>query len=117
MPKQKAIPTEESSMYVIADFCIVPLGVGVSLSPYVAACHKILAESGLHYQLHPNGTDIEGEWGAVMAVVRKCHARVHDMGAPRITSTLKLGTRIDREQTMAQKIASVESKLEQDNEV
>jgi uncharacterized protein YqgV (UPF0045/DUF77 family) len=33
------------------------------------------------------------------------------MGAPRITTTIKLGTRTDRDQTMADKIASVKEKL------
>ena len=33
------------------------------------------------------------------------------MGAPRITTTIKLGTRTDRNQTMEEKIYSVKSKL------
>jgi uncharacterized protein YqgV (UPF0045/DUF77 family) len=33
------------------------------------------------------------------------------MGAPRITTTIKLGTRIDRDQTMADKVESVQRKL------
>ena len=33
------------------------------------------------------------------------------MGAPRITTVIKLGTRTDREQTMDDKVASVEAKL------
>ena len=44
--------------------------------------------------------------------IKDCHERVHDMGAPRITATLKLGTRIDREQTMEEKVQSVLDKLE-----
>ncbi len=98
-------------MKVIVDFCIVPLGTGLSLSPYIAECQKILEQQGLDYQMHAYGTNIEGEWEAVMAAIKQCHARVHEMGAPRITSTLKLGTRVDRNQTMADKIASVEEKL------
>ena len=34
------------------------------------------------------------------------------MGAPRITATLKIGTRIDREQTMEEKVQSVLVKFE-----
>ena len=34
------------------------------------------------------------------------------MGAPRITTTLKVGTRTDREQSMRDKGRSVESKLD-----
>lgn len=43
-----------------------------------------------------------------MAVVKKCHEKVHAMGAPRITTTIKMGTRTDRDQKMADKIESVE---------
>lgn len=34
-------------MRVMIDLCIVPLGVGVSLSPYIAACEKVLVDAGL----------------------------------------------------------------------
>ena len=100
-------------MKVIVDLCVVPLGVGVSLSPYVAACEKVLTEAGLTFQLHANGTDIEGDWDAVFAAIKCCHEVVHEMGAPRIATTLRVGTRIDREQTMEDKIKSVQSKLSQ----
>ena len=98
-------------MQVIMDLCIVPLGVGVSVSAYVAECHRILQAAGLKSQLHAYGTNIEGDWDAVMAAVKQCHQQVHAMGAPRITTTIKLGTRTDRDQTMADKVRSVEEKL------
>jgi uncharacterized protein (TIGR00106 family) len=98
-------------MKVIADLCLVPLGVGLSLSPYIAACEKILKEAGLETTLHAYGTNIEGEWDAVMAAVKRCHETIHEMGAPRVSTTLKLGTRTDRSQTMAEKVNSVTEKL------
>lgn len=98
-------------MKVIADFCLIPLGVGVSVSPYVAACERVLEEAGLKVQLHANGTNIEGEWDEVFAAVKRCHEAVHAMGAPRIHTSVQLGTRIDRDQTMADKIASVQARL------
>ena len=94
-------------MKVIADLCVVPIGVGISLSKYIAACEEILEQTGLKTALHPNGTAIEGEWDAVMAAVKACHEKVHAMGAPRIHTTLKIGTRIDREQTLEDKVQSV----------
>jgi len=96
---------------VIADFSVVPIGVGVSLSRYVAACQEVLEESGLSHRLHAYGTNIEGPWEEVFAVIRRCHERVHAMGAPRISTTIKVGTRIDRDQTLNDKVASVTSKL------
>ena len=44
------------------DLCVVPIGVGVHLAPYIAACEKVLSKAGLRTHLHPNGTAIEGEW-------------------------------------------------------
>ena len=98
-------------MHVIIDLCVVPIGVGLSVSKYVAACHKIINEAGLKSELHAYGTNIEGDRDAVFDVVKKCHQRVHDMGAPRITTTIKAGTRVDRDQTMADKVNSVKDKL------
>lgn len=98
-------------MKVIVDLCVIPIGVGVSVSEYVAACHEIFQEKGLKATLHAYGTNIEGEWDEVMAAVKECHEKVHQMGAPRISSTIRLGTRTDREQSMQDKIDSVEAKL------
>ena len=98
-------------MNVILDLCIIPIGVGVSLSPYVAACERVLTEAGLKTALHAYGTNIEGEWDKVFAAVKRCHQVVHEMGAPRVSTVIKLGTRTDRAQTMDYKIRSVEAKL------
>lgn len=98
-------------MKVIVDLCVVPLGVGVSVSRYVAACERILSDAGLKTQLHAYGTNIEGEWDGVFAAIKRCHETVHEMGAPRISTIVKLGTRTDREQTMDDKVKSVQSKL------
>ena len=98
-------------MRVIVDLCLVPVGVGTSVSSYVAACQQVLVEAGLDHRMHAYGTNIEGEWEAVFAAVKRCHEVVHGMGAPRITSSLRLGTRTDRTQTMADKVSSVERKL------
>ena len=98
-------------MKVIVDLCLVPLGVGVSLSPYIAECQNVLNNAGLTTQLHAYGTNIEGEWDEVFAALKVCHERVHEMGAPRITTTVKMGTRTDRAQSMDDKVASVREKL------
>jgi len=99
-------------MHTIVDFTIVPIGVGVSLSKYVAACERILAETGLTYEMHANGTNVEGEWDEVFAAIRRCHETLHALGVPRIHTDVKLGTRTDKSQRMVDKIASVQQKLE-----
>ena len=97
-------------MKVIVDLCVVPIGVGVSVSRYVAACQKVLEDAGLDHQMYAYETNIEGEWDEVFAAVKRCHDVVHEMGAPRVSSSLRVGTRTDREQSMADKIRSVEEK-------
>jgi uncharacterized protein (TIGR00106 family) len=85
---------------VIVDLCVVPIGVGVHLAPYIAACEKVLTEAGLKIQLHPNGTAIEA-----------CHQAVHAMGCPRVYTTVKINTRTDKDQTLENKVASVQALL------
>ncbi|MEM7332699.1 MAG: MTH1187 family thiamine-binding protein [Chloroflexota bacterium] len=98
-------------MKVILDLCVVPIGVGVSVSNYVAQCQRILEEAGLEHTLHAYGTNIAGEWDEVFTAVKKCHTVIHEMGAPRISTSIKVGTRVDREQTMQEKVESVVVKL------
>jgi uncharacterized protein (TIGR00106 family) len=98
-------------MKVIADLCVVPIGVGLSVSKEVAICERILADAGLKTRLHAYGTNIEGDWDRVFAAVKQCHEALHAAGVPRISSTMRFGTRTDREQTMEDKVRSVEEKL------
>ncbi|MCC7411910.1 MAG: MTH1187 family thiamine-binding protein [Gammaproteobacteria bacterium] len=98
-------------MQVMIDLCVVPVGVGTSVSAEIAECQRIIRAAGLKAQLHPYGTVIEGEWDEVFAVVKRCHERLHEQGIARILSLLKIGTRTDRTQTMEDKVASVERRL------
>lgn len=66
-------------MKAIADFCIVPLGVGVSVSEYIAACELVLEEAGLKRHMHAYGTNIEGDWDEGI---------VNDCDTPRCVSPL-----------------------------
>ena len=97
-------------MKAIADICVVPIGVGTSVSKYVAACETVFRDAGLTYKLHAYGTNVEGPWDDVVGALRRCHEVVHEMGAPRISTTVRIGTRVDREQTMEDKVRSVREK-------
>jgi uncharacterized protein (TIGR00106 family) len=98
-------------MKAIADVCVIPIGIGVSVSKEVAACERIFAEAGLNPRLHAYGTNIEGEWDDVMTAIKRCHETLHQMGVARISTTIRIGTRTDRAQTMDDKIRSVQQKL------
>src|SRR5579884_698574 len=99
-------------MKVIADVCIIPIGIGVSVSREVTACERVFSEAGLKTRLHAYGTNVEGDWDKVFAAVKRCHELLHEMGVPRISTSMRFGTRVDRDQTMEEKIRSVEQKLQ-----
>ena len=98
-------------MKISAMVSVIPLGAGLSLSKYVAACERILTEEGLDPQLHAHGSNVEGEWDEVMAGVKRCLAEVHEMGAPRIATFMKISTRTDREVSRDAAVESVREKL------
>ena len=97
-------------MWVSVDLCVVPIGVGVSLSPYIRACLSVIEKHNLDYQLGPNGTAIEGEWDQVFLCIKSCHEIIHKEGAPRIYATLKVNTRIDKKQSFHEKVKSVSNR-------
>ncbi|MBT3268322.1 MTH1187 family thiamine-binding protein [Candidatus Poribacteria bacterium] len=94
-------------MHVIADICIVPMGVGASVSTYVTTAYGILRAAGLNATLHAYGTNVEGSYEDVMAALKRCHEALHAAGAPRLSTTIRLGTRVDKSQTMADKVRVV----------
>tara|TARA_B100000029_G_scaffold377222_1_gene371864 strand:+ start:185 stop:493 length:309 start_codon:yes stop_codon:yes gene_type:complete len=98
-------------MWVSVDLSLIPLGVGTSLSPYIAACQEIIEQTGLDYELGPNGTALEGDWEEVFSCVKACHEAVHQKGATRIFTNLKVNTRSDRKHSFREKIPSVQSAL------
>ncbi len=102
-------------MIVSIDLTIVPLGIGNSISRYIAICKSEIEKRGLDYELGPNGTAIEGEWDDVFDCVRACHETLHSKGVIRIFSTLKLNTRIDKKTSFRNKVERVNSFLSDQN--
>jgi uncharacterized protein (TIGR00106 family) len=98
-------------MKVIADLCIVPMGVEASVAKYVAKCQEILKGQGLEIVLHANGTNIEGELAEITRAVEECYQALYAMGVPRIYTTLNFSARNDREQAMGAKVESVKNLL------
>ena len=92
---------------VIVEVSFVPLGAGVSLSAYVAEALRIIEASGLKFEFHSMGTNVEGDWEEVMGLLRRCMDRMFEMGAPRLSTSIKVSERRDKEYAMEGKVASV----------
>ncbi len=98
----------------VVEISIVPLGTGsTSLSPYVAACEKVLRENSgnLKYELTAMGTILEGDLDQIITLVRRLHEVPFDQGAQRVSTNIKIDDRRDRTGTIEQKVKSVEEKL------
>lgn len=98
-------------MKAILSFTVIPMDAGESIANYVAACQRVLARHDVDFQLHANGTNVEGAWDEVFAAIKSCHETIHRMGSKRIFTTIQVGTRIDREQRMVDKVRAVEQVL------
>jgi uncharacterized protein (TIGR00106 family) len=90
-------------MQALAEIQVVPIGVGVSVRKEVKRAHQILVDSGLGIQAHAYGTNVEGNLEAILAAVRKIHETLHAEGTPRISTSIKIGTRTDKDPTLAGK--------------
>jgi len=98
-----------------ADLTVLTLGrPDVSASGYIAEIQRRLAaQERVHYEMHAMGTSLEGTVADILAVVGELHAVPFDQGAPRVYTVLKLDERRDRpDQTLADKVRSVEERLE-----
>lgn len=91
-------------MKATAEIQVIPIGSGVSVRNEVQRAHGILEESGLTVELHGNGTNVEGELGAILDAVRRVHEILHAEGTARIASFVKIGTRTDKEPSLRGKL-------------
>jgi len=91
-------------MKAIAEIQVIPIGAGVSVREPVKRAHRLLEASGLTAQLHANGTNVEGELHAIFAAIEHIHETLHAEGTVRLSTHIKIGTRTDKDFTMAGKL-------------
>jgi uncharacterized protein (TIGR00106 family) len=59
------------------------------------------------------GTSLEGSTEDILAIVGELHRVPFEMGLPRVYTVLKLDERRDKEQSLEDKVRSVEDRLEE----
>ena len=98
-----------------ADLTVIGLGsADPSASEYIAAIQRRLAaQNKVRYELHPMGTALEGSTEDILSVVAELHRIPFEMGLPRVYTVLKLDERRDKEQSLDDKVRSVEDRLEE----
>ena len=95
---------------MIAEFSVVPVGAGEELAGPVAAIVDIIDRSGLPYQLTAMGTLVEGDWEAVLGLIRECHLRMR-RDFPRVLTRISIDDRKGAAGRLAGKVTDVEKAL------
>lgn len=98
---------------MLANFSVIPLGRGESVSKYVAKVIDIVDRSGLSYQLTSMGTLVEGGWDEVMEVIRKCHNTTRKL-VPRVYTVITIDDRKGARGRLTGKVKSVERVLKRE---
>lgn len=97
-------------MSAMAFFSVTPLGEAESVSPYVARVVDVVRQSGLSWKLTPMGTIVEGDTLAeVLDVINKGVESLLECN--RVSISIKVDYRRDREIGMDKKTDSVMNKL------
>lgn len=91
-------------MKATAEIQVIPIGAGVSVRKEVKRAHQLLEEAGLNVQLHSYGTNVEGDLHQIFAAVERVHETLHAEGTVRLTTAIKIGTRTDKEPSLAGKL-------------
>ena len=93
---------------MIIELSVIPIGVGTSLSEYVALVMRVIRDSGLEYESHSMGTNIECEWDDITPFVKKCHDELSKKDVERISTSLSINERSDKPYSMSWKMRSLE---------
>jgi len=95
---------------VLLEMSIVPMGLGDSVSQFVAECVDLVDQSGLDYELHSMGTIVEGELPEVLLLMQSCIEKMAQH-SDRVTCSAKLDYRRNQSGRLTAKVDSVEQKL------
>ena len=81
---------------MIAELNVITLDRrGGRIGKDVGLALKTIDASGLPYKVHSMGTLIEGDLGAILEVVRRCHQAVARKSR-RVITTVRIDDRVDR---------------------
>ena len=91
-------------MKALAEIQVIPIGVGVSVRKEVQRAHELIRAAGLEVQLHAYGTNVEGDLETILSTIQRIHETLHAEGTPRLSTAIKIGTRTDKDTSLAGKL-------------
>lgn len=76
----------------VAEFSVIPVVEG-SLRPYVKKALARVEQSGLKYEIGAMSTTIEGDFDAIIDVIRDARQTIIDAGIDRVITSIKIDER------------------------
>jgi uncharacterized protein (TIGR00106 family) len=96
---------------MLAQFSVIPIGAGNSISKQVAEVLDVIDSSGISYKITAMGTIVEGDWDEIMSLLKKCRDAAMKK-CKRIIITISIDERIDgRTNRIEGKVSAVERHL------
>lgn len=92
---------------MLARFSVSAAGAGVHMGDQVADAIRLIAESGLDYQVTAMATLVEGEPDEVMGLIQRCIEAMHKH-SERVTCDIKIDDWSGKTDLLRTKVQSVE---------
>jgi uncharacterized protein (TIGR00106 family) len=108
------------NLKVVAEISIIPLGknystdaMQTSISREIAFAFKAIKKlKGVKVNLNAMGTEIEANnIQDILKSIEVAHQAIKDMGAKRIVSTIRIDERLDKMETLEDRVNSVNEKM------
>jgi len=97
-------------MAVIVEFNIIPLGVGISLSHFLASAVEELEKRKVKYEVTSMCTIFEAKnVEEALELIREAHESVFKMGVKRVVTAIRIDDRRDGERSMEDKVKSLKT--------
>lgn len=91
-------------MKVSVDVSLNPMGSKIKYADCLAACKQVFLRAGLTPRSCVTGINVQGPWQEVFAAIEQCHQAVHDLGAPRISTAIRMSTNVKHTNSTDDKI-------------
>jgi len=99
-------------MTVIVELNVIPLGVGISVSKFLAPALRTLEDLGVKYEITPMCTIFKAKnVKEAFGIVEAAHEALFKKGVKRVVTSVKIDDRRDVKRSMEEKVESLKKMI------
>ena len=100
----------------MAEFNIIPLGTGVSVSKFLIPALRELEKRKVKYEITPMCTIFEARnMDETLNIVGAAHEAIFEADVKRVVTTIRIDDRRDKEGSMEEKVKALKTRLKEKN--